>query len=266
MKPAALFLFCFLAAGPAFGQTRLFPRTGVSVLRSLGDQGTGGGCSNLTSGTWMWFLASTSSTTEVSSPIQPLATSPPCYHHNGSQHLRWITPPVSAAINLTGNYNYQVKCQESAGQLNAGIRFRVLRWRRAVGGIDLTLDVSSTTTECPTSAGTRTIAAHAPTCGSSCNLAVGDRLVLIVEWMASGGSWGGNGSRTATLYIDGVNTFWNFAQTISFASDTNNARPVPSARRLLPRAPSGGAAGASVFAARPRRRPLHASLRRITLG
>lgn len=227
MRPTTLPLTLLLATLPAAAQTTLYATTAISPLRSIADQGHGGGCSNLTQGQWIWLTAQTSSGTQTPAFMQPTSSPPPCPPHNGSQHLRWISPPLANPINLTGNYDYQLRCMESAGQLNLGARFRVLRWNRTTGGIDLLLDSSATTTECGTTAGNRTIAAHAPTCGSACNLAAGDRLVLLIDWMAAGGSWGGNSSRGATLYYGDAQTFWRFADSLTFAADTNNARPIP---------------------------------------
>jgi len=206
----------------AFAQTTLYLRSAPSVLGTVSWGGAGIGCDN-GSRDYTWYQANTSSGTETSNNFPPTSFSPPCYHQNSTVFWRWISPPLSAAINLTGNYDYSVKCQESATQLNAGVDFVVYRWSRTLGGIDLLLDDSATTTECSTGGGTLTIAAHAPSCGSSCSLAVGDRIVVIAR-VQNFGSWGGNGTRTFTLYYEGANTFAHLAQTVSFAADTNNAR------------------------------------------
>jgi hypothetical protein len=209
---------------PALGQTTLYLRGAPSLLGTVSSGGAGIGCNN-GSRDYTWYRASTSSGTETSNSFPPTSSSPPCYHQDNTVFWRWISPPLSAAINLTGDYDYSVKCQESASQLNAGVDFVVYRWRRVLGGIDLLLDDSATTTECSTGGGTLTIAAHAPSCGASCSLAVGDRIVVIPR-VQNVGNWGANGTRTFTLYYEGANTFAHFAQTVSFAADTNNARAV----------------------------------------
>jgi hypothetical protein len=216
-----------LCGSLAEAQTTLYLRDTASKLGTPATGGVGIGC-YATSRDWRWLLASTSSGSEWSTSQAPTSTAPPCHIEYSSWgiFMRWISPPVSSAINLTGNYDYQGKCSESNGNLNAGFSFEVWRWSRTTGGIDLRLDNGPNSTECGTSATTLTIAAHAPTCGSSCNLAVGDRIAIFVFVENAGGTWGGNNSRSFLLYIAGANSFAHFAQTISFASDTNNARPL----------------------------------------
>ncbi len=212
-----------LTLAPARAQTTLYLRDSTSPLGTLSTSGAGLGCYNATK-SYKWRQALTSSGTEVSYSFAPTSTAPPCLVQTSSDFLRWVSPPLASSVDLTGNYDYQGKCKESSTSTNAGFRFVVYRWSRTLGGIDLTLDTSSDSTECGTSAGNKTIAAHAPSCGSSCNLAVGDRIVVEVQVRNVGGSWGGNSSRTFTLYLEGANSFAHFAQTLSFSSDSNNAR------------------------------------------
>lgn len=213
---------CLHVSG-AEGQTTLYLRDSASPLGTLSASGAGLGCYNATK-SYPWRQALTTSGTEVSYSFAPTSTAPPCLVQTSSDFLRWISPPLASSVNLTGNYDYQGKCKESSTSTNAGFRFVVYRWSGTLGGINLTLDSSSDSTECGTSAGNKAIAAHAPACGSICNLAVGDRIVVEVQVRNVGGSWGGNSSRTFTLYIEGVNSFAHFAQTLSFSSDSTNAR------------------------------------------
>jgi len=220
-KPILLLLllipFCQATAA-----TKLYLRSAASPLGTLAAAGVGIGCYN-GNNDYPWRVANTSSGTETSSTFAPTSTAPPCLVQTASgsgQYLRWISPPISSAFTLSGNIDYSAKCAESATQLNAGFRFRVYRWSVTAGGIVSTIHTSADSTECPTSAGTLTIAAAAPT---STPMSAGDRIVVEVEVRAIG-SWGGNSTRTFSLYYEGANSFANFADSFTFSADGNNAR------------------------------------------
>jgi hypothetical protein len=144
-----------------------------------------------------------------------------------TQFLLFASPPIatidgSASGTLNGNIDYKIWCNESAAQLNAGIRYTVWKWSR--GGWASTIQTKDGGTEC---AGTAiTIAASAPT---STTIAAGDRILVGVYLIAVGGTFAGNNSRTATFTYDGTtnaDSFVNLAQTLTFAADANDRIPV----------------------------------------
>lgn len=208
--------------------TKIFLQDATSVLGTAATAGGGIGCVNGTN-IYVYRQATTSQgSSAVTKTFAPTATAPPCQWQTatGSGHyLRFISPPLSAAVTIAGNINYQAGCAESNASTNAGFRFAVYRWSQASGGIAATIHTSATSTEC---AGANiAIAAAAPT---STAMAIGDRLVFDVQVM-NVGTWGGNGSRTVSLVYGAAtgvygDSFANFVDTILFSTDTNNARAV----------------------------------------
>jgi len=227
-----------LQASPCWGATKIFLRDATSPMGTVAQAGAGIGCANGLNDYVFRVADTTQGSSAVSKTFAPANATPPCLVQtaSGSGHyLRWITPPISTAVTISGNINYSAGCAESAAQLNGGLRFVVSRWSVATGGIDATIHTSADTTECGTSLGLKTIAAAAPT---STAMAVGDRLVLEVQVRAVG-TFGGNASRTFTLGYDGAaastsDTFANFVDTIAFSADTNNARATIFSRRFDP--------------------------------
>jgi hypothetical protein len=215
-------------ARPLAAATKLLLHDTLSPLGTVAKAGAGMGC-NVNTHDWVWRVADTTQgTAAVTKTFAPSSTAPPCYWQTATssgQMMRWVTAPLASAVTISGNINYQAGCSESNTSTNAGFRFVVYRWSRAVGGINATVMTSATSSEC---AGANiAIAAAAPT---STNFAAGDRIVIVVQAM-NVGTWGGNNSRTISLVYDAASgvygdTFANFADTITFASDTNNARPV----------------------------------------
>lgn len=210
--------------------TKVLFHNAASVLGRTSTAGGGIGCVNGTN-TYTWRQATTAQGVGiVSQTFAPSSTASPCTQQTastGGDYLRFISPPLSAGVTISGNINYQGGCLESATAMNAGFRIVVYRWSRAKGGIDATIMTSAASAECTTAAN-QAIAAAAP---SSTVMAVGDRLVFEVQVLASGGTWGGNGSRTFRFDYDAGagaqgDAFANFVDTISFATDTNNARAV----------------------------------------
>jgi hypothetical protein len=193
--------------------------------------GYGGYGCNSYSGAHVLRLASTTQgSSTVSTSQAPTSTAPPCQFgsESGSTYLRYVTPPIASGFTLSGNIDYSIGCRESATQMNAGVGMVVYRYSKAAGGIVSTIHTSASSTECPTTAGLRTIAAAAP---ASTTLAAGDRIVFVVEIRNAGGGWGGNSSRTIELHYNGAaasagDTFANFADNFSFNADTNDGRVI----------------------------------------
>lgn len=217
--------FCFLS--PTFAATKILLRDASSPLGTLATAGAGIGCAN-GSHDYLWRTATTTQgSSAVTRTFAPTVTAPPCLPQtatSGGQFLRFISPPISSAVTISGNINYQAGCAESATQLNAGFRFVVKRWSRTKGGIDATVHTSANSAEC--GGANLAIAAATPT---STAFAVGDRIVIEVEVTNVGGAWGGNSARTFSLVYDagaGVygDSFANFVDNVSFAADSNNAR------------------------------------------
>ena len=228
MRIYPLILACLFSVS-AQGATKLLMHDTTSPLGVVSQSGAGFGCTNNTHD-YLWRQADTAQgSSAVTKTFAPTSTAPPCYWQSSTsagQFLRWISPPLSATWTPSGNINYQAGCNESASQLNLGIRFVVRRWSIAIGGIAETVDTSATSTEC--SGANKAIAAAGPDATPA--FAVGDRIVIEIHAMNTA-SWGANGIRTASIvYGAGVgvygDTFANFVDTISFATDTNNSRAV----------------------------------------
>lgn len=222
-------LALLLVVAPVRAATKVFLQDSTSPLATIATAGLGYGCDQNTQSTVFRQANTTQGSSAVTKTYTPSSTAPPCLWQTalaaGNQFLYWATAPLSATWTPSGNINYQAGCAESSTSLNGGFRFKVMRWRAANGGIDPTpIDTSSTSTEC---AGANiAIAAAAP--DSTPAFAVGDRIVIIVETM-NVGTWAGNNSRTISLVYGAAtgvygDTFVNFVDTITFASDTNNAR------------------------------------------
>lgn len=227
-----LFIFLFLSVVPAQAQTKFFLRTTTSALGVFeASSYTGYGCNSIT-GNRRRYLASTTAGSAGTSYTQTLSsTAPPCDTSDGTAFYRWFSPPLSTGLTISGNIDFNISCSESNAALNAGMRMIVYRWSVQVGGVVSTIITSADTTECSSGpVQRRAIAAAALT---STVMEAGDRLVFQVEVRNVGGSWGGNGSYTSTLQFNAAagstgDTFANFANTISFAADTNNGRAVVS--------------------------------------
>jgi hypothetical protein len=225
---AVLLLVC-LAALPAEAASKIFLRDSSSPLGQTATAGLGYGCNQNAQDTFFrQAIKDSQGSAAVTKTYTPSATSPPCLWQTalaaGNQFLYFITAPLSAGVTISGNINFQAGCAESNGNLNAGFRFKVLRWRQDTGGFDPTpIMTSANSAEC--TGVNLAIAAAAPT---STAMLAGDRIVFIVETMNTA-SWGGNNARTVSLVYAAATTvygdsFANFVDTISFAADTNNAR------------------------------------------
>lgn len=211
-----------LATGhwPLNAATKIFLRNSASLQAvKIVDSGYPGyGCNTLT-GALTLKLASTTQGAGVQSKVMtPSSSAPPCDTDDGTQYLLWLTPPISAAVTISGNIDYQVGCSHSSPSLNDAVHFVVYRWSR--GGLTSIIQTSADRVEC--NSANAAIAAAAPT---STSMLVDDRIAFRVEVSNVGGAWGGDSSRTHTLSIEagGTNlgaTWANFADTITFAADS----------------------------------------------
>jgi len=225
--PKALVLVA-LICGQASAATKLFFRTQATAPSSLGKTTASGsagyGC-NPTGGYAQQIagMTTTAGSASVGTVLTPTSSAPPCQigHTSLTNFYTWYSAPLSSGLTLSGNVDFNITCSESNNALNAGIRVSVYRWDVSTGG-NRELVISGDTTEC---AGSRiAIAAAAP---SSTVFNTGDRLWFVIEVINVGGSWGGNSSRTATFSCGAASgssgdSFANFADTLSFASETNN--------------------------------------------
>ena len=227
-------------ATDAFAATKLLLHDVTSVIGTTSTAGGGIGCVNGTNDYVFRQATTTQGSSAVTKTFAPTGTAPPCLAQTASgsgQYLRWISPPISTAVTVSGNINYQAGCAEGGSggtSENAGFRFVVSRWSATKGGIDATIHTSADSAEC--GGANLAIAAATPT---STAMAVGDRIVIEVQVRNVGGGWGGNSSRTFSLVYDagaGVygDTFANFADTVSFSADTDNARALIFSRRWDP--------------------------------
>jgi len=171
---------------------------------------------------------------------------------NGGTKVVWITAPLSASVTLSGSITPNLWGLESAAQCNCGLRYQVLRWS-AAGGIDASLGVTadSSLSEWGTSAAVRTAPSLAP---PSTAFAAGDRIVIVIYNDDASGVTQASG-RNWTLDYDGPttgsdgDTYLSFAETLSFAADTNNAPPLPVTTEGS--SPARGAAAMAQVLARP---------------
>lgn len=233
VRIAALLLFLltsdFCLLTPAYAATKLFLRNTASALGvSAASGSTGYGCNNLTGPQNLLLASTTAGTASASKTHTPTNTAPPCQSADGTNYYVWYSPPLSSGLTLSGNIDFNITCTESATATNAAMRMIVKRWDALYGGPVSTILTSADTLECGAAGCTSNRCAIAAAAPTSTTLNTGDRLMFIVEIRNVGGGWGGNGSRTVTLQIDAASgsagdTFANFADTISFSADSNNA-------------------------------------------
>ncbi len=217
----------FVGQRELLAATKIFLRDAYSQHGTQSESGVGYGCSVGTNDYTHRLANTTQGTSTVTKSFSPTSTAPPCRVQTaggGGDYLTWITPPLSAAVTISGNINYSIGCQESTTSFNLAVRVVVKRWSAATGGIVSTVHTSATSTECGTSMALRTIAAAAPT---STAFRAGDKIIIYVDFMATGG-WGGNGTRAASLGYDGIaagtgDSFVNFVDNITFNADAPGA-------------------------------------------
>jgi hypothetical protein len=144
----------------------------------------------------------------------------------GGTRTLWITDPLASGVTISGTITPNLWGLESAAQCNCGARFEVLRWSVATGGISSSLGISSDggLSEWGTSAAVRTSPTLTPT---STAFSSGDRFVIVIYNDDGNGVTEAN-NRNWTLDYDagtGVDgdTYLSFTESLSFASDSNNA-------------------------------------------
>ena len=150
----------------------------------------------------------------------------------------FVSAPVSANVTISGTVTPNFWGYESNNTCNCGLRYEVLRWSVAQGGIVSSLGISTDDglTEWGTSAAVRT--APAITSPTSTNFAIGDRIILVVY------NDDGNGVTQAAarwwyLDINGAassdgDSYLSFTETITFSADSNNGRAIPMISLLRP--------------------------------
>lgn len=155
----------------------------------------------------------------------------------GGNQTIYVSQPLSSGVTISGTITPNIWGFESAAQCNCAFRYEVLRWAVDQGGIVSTLGIStdSGVSEWGTSAAVRTSPTLTPT---STAFLTGDRIILVIYNDDGNGVTEASG-RTWTLRWNGAtgvdgDSYLSFTETISFSSDTNNARPLP-VLSLLPR-------------------------------
>lgn len=234
---AVLAVTCNLFPVPSSAATKLFLKGGVSPI--VGP----------TSGTvFKYYVANTNQgstaagdqTTSTAGPLTghywPISTTGYIVTDNAGRKTAWFSPPLSSGVTISGTITPNIWGFESANQCNCGFRYEVLRWSAAEGGIVSSLGISadSGASEWGTSASVRTSPTLAP---ASTDFSSSDRIVIIMYNDDGNGITQAN-NRSWTLRIDGPtgadgDTYLSFTETLSFSSDTNNARPLPMLSLLL---------------------------------
>jgi hypothetical protein len=215
----------------AWAATKVFLHNATSAYGTLSNGPTrlAGTCA-VGNNNYKFRLAnSTQGASAVTVTWQPtLSGTAPCYIQNGtggatSDYLIWMSPPLSSAVTISGNIDYNFWAKESQNGMNASIEFTILRWSLHDQGIVSTVQVAGFGAEMSTSiAAAKTIAAAAPT---STAFAAGDRIVITVEIVNPPAlTLNQNGTRTVTLAYDGTSgasgdSYVNFADTFTFSSD-----------------------------------------------
>ena len=196
-----------------------------------------------------WFLQASSAqgtskysstTTSINGPLTnhywPIATTGYIFTSSaGGSKLVWFSDPLSAGVTISGTITPNIWGLESNAACNCGLRYEVLRWSVATGGIVSSLGISTNDgfTEWGTSASVRTTPTMTPT---STAFAVGDRIALVFYSDDANGTTEGSG-RTWTIDYNGAtgvdgDTYLSFTETITFSADSNNARPLAVTSRV----------------------------------
>lgn len=179
-------------------------------------------------------------TTSIAGPLTghywPIATTNYIVTNSaGGNENVWFSPPLSAAVTISGTITPNIWGLESNAACNCGFRYEVLRWSVAAGGIVSSLGIS--TDNGVTEWGTTTSVRTAPTLTPiSTEFAVGDRIVMVFYNDDANGYTEASG-RTWQLRFDGAagvdgDTYLSFTETISFSADSNNARPLAVTSRV----------------------------------
>ena len=235
MRRIVLVLILLFVAGPLQAATKVFIHDGGSGLGAW-PSGWGLRVANITQGT----SKATFVTNSIAGPVTGQYFDSPTSNvvmtavAAGAKRF-FITPPLSSAVTISGTITPNVWGLESNGTCNCGLRYEVLRWSVAAGGIVSSLGISTNDgfTEWGTSASVRTSPTLTPT---STAFAVGDRIALVFYSDDANGTTEGSG-RTWTIDYNGAtgvdgDTYLSFTETISFSADSNNARPLAVTSRV----------------------------------
>jgi len=235
MRRIVLVLILLFVAGPLQAATKVFIHDGGSGLGAW-PSGWGLRVANITQGT----SKATFVTNSIAGPVTGQYFDSPTSNvvmtavAAGAKRF-FITPPLSSAVTISGTITPNVWGLESNGTCNCGLRYEVLRWSVAGGGIVSSLGISTNDgfTEWGTSASVRTTPTMTPT---STAFAVGDRIALVFYSDDANGTTEGSG-RTWTIDYNGTtgvdgDTYLSFTETISFSADSNNARPLAVTSRV----------------------------------
>lgn len=164
----------------------------------------------------------------------------------GSPRL-WITPPLSSGVTIAGTITPHIYCTESNTNTRASFRYEILHWSKATGGFITSLGISgdSGMAECPTSAGAAITSltltpADAWSCAANCHgqtwnvFAAGDRIAIVfyLDDASTGNMVSGRTFSLRYNYTSGspnyAQTDMSFTETLSFAADSANGRPIGS--------------------------------------
>jgi hypothetical protein len=221
----------------AQGATKLIVHDQGSALGTWGSE-WGLRNANTTNGSSMATFTTNSVAGPVTGHYFPIATANYVVTAGaGSPRRIWMTPPLSAGVTISGTITPNIYGLESNGTCNCGLRYEVLRWSVAQGGIVSSLGISTNDgfTEWTTSATLKTSPTLTPT---STAFVTGDRIAFLFYSDDANGTTEGSG-RTFTIHYNGAtggngDTYLSFTETLSFASDTNNGRSRPSVSLLRP--------------------------------
>jgi hypothetical protein len=231
VKLLAWFLFlaanCGLSAVDCFSATKVFLHDASCKIQQ--SSGIAFRLADSTQGSTKVTAVISSITGAVSGQYWPSATTGHILTKTaGGTKTIWISAPLSAGVTISGTITPNLWGLESATACNCGARYEVLRWSVATGGIVSSLGISTDNgvTEWVTSAAVRTAPTLAPT---STAFVAGDRIVIAIYNDDGNGVTEASG-RTWTLDYDAAtgvdgDTYLSFTETISFAADSNNARP-----------------------------------------
>ncbi len=242
-RKAALFLALLLftvhcpLSTVSFAATKLIIHDGGSGLGGW-PVGWGLRSANTTNGSSMKTLVTNSVTGPVTGQYFPVATANYIVTSTaGGARRFYMSAPLSAGVTISGTITPNIYGLESNVACNCGLRYEVLRWSVAQGGIVSSLGISTDDgfTEWTTSATLKTTPTLTPT---STAFAVGDRIAFLFYSDDANGTTEASG-RTFTIDYDAAtggdgDTYLSFTETLSFSSDTNNGRSIPSISLLRP--------------------------------
>ena len=232
-----LALTCPLLPVPCQAATKIFLKSNnqaVSLIKP--PSGRLFWNANTTQGTTVANAYGTSIAGPLTGHYWPIATANYTVNGGGGEKLAWFSQPLSSAVTISGTITPNIWGLESNNACNCGLRYEVLRWSVAQGGIVSSLGISTDdgVTEWTTSATVRTAPTLSPT---STDFVTGDRIVIVLYSDDANGTTQGSG-KTFTIHlaaatgVDG-DTYLSFTETISLSADSNNARAIPSVGWLL---------------------------------